>query len=91
MSANALQPTTRPAHKRSILILACSLGSIGILVAPAQAFDLLQPFRSIVNQYVQIFEGYYSRTVNDVLGGVLGDILGSNTGELGIPDPCIFS
>jgi hypothetical protein len=36
---------------------------------------------------VQIFEGYYTRTVNDVLGGVLGDILGGNTGELGIPDP----
>jgi hypothetical protein len=64
-----------------------SLGSAGLLIVPAQAFDLLQPFRSIVNQYIQIFEGYYNRTVNDVLGGVLGDILGGNTGELGIPDP----
>ncbi len=40
-----------------------------------------------MNQYVQIFEGYYTRTVNDFLGGVLGDILGGNTGESGIPDP----
>jgi hypothetical protein len=87
MSIDVLRQPSRPTWKRSVLILALSLGSAGILMAPAQAFDLLQPFKSIVNQYVQIFEGYYTRTVNDVLGGVLGDILGGNTGELGIPDP----
>jgi len=77
MSTNALHSPTRPTWKRSVLTLALSLGSAGILMAPAQAFDLLQPFKSIVNQYVQIFEGYYTQTVNDVLGGVLDDILGT--------------
>jgi cobalamin synthase len=77
MSIDVLRQPSRPTWKRSVLILALSLGSAGILMAPAQAFDLLQPFKSIVNQYVQIFEGYYNRTVNDVLGGVLGDILGA--------------
>ena len=83
----SIHPSTRPTLKRSLLTLALSLGSAGILIAPAHAFNLLQPFKSSVNQYVQIFEGYYTRTVNDFLGGVLGDILGGNTGESGIPDP----
>lgn len=86
MSTDALHSPTSPKWKRSLLTLALSLGSAGILMAPTQAFDLLQPFKSIVNQYVQIFEGYYTRTVNDVLVGVLSDILNGNTGELGIPD-----
>lgn len=87
MSSKKLQPPTRPTLKRSMLLLTLSLSSAGILMAPAQAFDILQPFKSIVNQYVQIFEGYYTHTVNDVLGSVLGDVLNGNTGELGIPDP----
>jgi hypothetical protein len=59
MSTDTLHSPTRWTWKRSGLILALSLGSAGLLTVPAQAFDLLQPFRSIVNQYIQIFEGYY--------------------------------
>jgi hypothetical protein len=87
MPTDALHPPTRPTWKRSVLILALSLSTVGVRMAPVRAFSLLQPFQSIVNQYMQIFEGYYSHTVNDTLGSVLGNILGNSTGDLGIAAP----
>jgi hypothetical protein len=48
MSTDVLRHPTRPALKRSLLTLALSLSSAGILMTPAQAFDLFQPFKSIV-------------------------------------------
>jgi hypothetical protein len=83
---NASQ-SSRFSWQRLLLVLALSLSSVGAIAAPAQAFDLLQPFRSIVDRYIRIFEGYYTRTVEDVLGSVLEDILRSDPGDLGIPDP----